>query len=158
MRMKITREMLDTTFEMQYNKFYGKEINLLGLKENVNDFKTITYNPKNYDKFMAFIDTKKKFIHVYEFKNNSDMYDSKYIHAIYDENENIITHIDYSINTYSSKQYKDILVYHTPEKNKSQEHKKIWRIDGKIKIENFYKILLTMFASNEEFIKELFKI
>lgn len=157
-KMRITKEMVRHGFVIQYAKYTGKQIDLSNLKKCFNDFKVISYNPENNDKFIAGIDTYKKFIHIYEFKVSPEINTAKYIHAIYDEENNIIEHMDYSINTYSDEQYKAILEDPTSEIPKVKEHIKIWRIDGKIKIEKFYKIIFSMFENNEKYIRELFKI
>lgn len=140
-----------------FERYNGKNIDLNNLKNEVNSFKNIVYNPDTSDKFIAIIDVSKSFIHIYEFIANSTEYKAKYIHAKYETNSNHITHLDYSINQYTEEQYKKIIL--NPNViEKCDNHKKIWRLDGNIELENFYNIIFCMFDKNEYYIKELFNI
>lgn len=151
--LRLYKQMIIPKPIFQYEKYYGKNIYLDSLEKETVNFKNITYNPNNNDKFIAIVDVEKHFIHIYEFIAKSNDFTAKYIHAEY--MKNTIIHIDYSINQYTREQYKNIIScpYNI---EKSNNHKKIWRLDGKITIEKFYSIILCMFDKNEKYIKELF--
>ena len=153
--IRLYKEMLTNKIYQCFEKYQGKNINLEELCKETKSFKNIVYNPENSDKFIAIIDVENQFIHIYEFINDSKDYKAKYIHAKYEKNANQISHLDYSLNQYSKEQYERII--QNPNKiEKSSNHKKIWRLDGNITIENFYNIIFCMFDKNEKYIKELF--
>lgn len=155
LKIRLYKEMLTNIVYQNFEKYQGKDIDLEGLCKETKNFKNIVYNPENSDKFIAIIDVKKQFIHIYEFVNNSQDNKAKYIHAKYDKNINFIIHLDYSINQYSKEQYGRILS--NPNNiEKCNDHKKIWRLDGNITIESFYNIIFCMFDKNEKYIRELF--
>lgn len=157
LKLLLYKQMIQEKPIMFFEKYYGKGIDLKDMKKETINFKNITYNPENNDKFVACIDVEKCFIHIYEFIANSETYKAKYIHAKFDMNSNFITHLDYSINQYSKEQYESIIV--NPNViEKCDLHKKIWRLDGNISIESFYNIIFCMFEKNEKYIKELFEI
>ena len=151
--LRLYKQMIISKPIFQFEKYCGKNIDLSYLEKETSNFKNIVYNPNNNDKFIAIVDIEKHFIHIYEFISQSDDYKAKYIHAEYMDNK--IVHLDYSINQYTREEYKSIInCPHDIEK--SDSHKKIWRLDGKISIEKFYSIILCMFDKNENYIKELF--
>lgn len=155
LKIRLYKQMIKENVEYNFIKYNGKSINLQELKKELKNFKSISYNPNNNDKFIASIDVEKQFIHIYEFVSNSLNYKAKYIHAQYEKNKNTICHLDYSVNKYTKEQYEKII--HDPYKiEKSNTHEKIWRLDGNIYIESFYKIIFCMFEKNEKYIKELF--
>lgn len=90
----------------------------------------------NNDKFIGVVDFEKKFIKIFEFIASNNNYKAKYIHVIFDLDENCIKHMDYSVNTYSEEIYEKILKNASRIENNSV-HEKIWRIDGKIRLEDF---------------------
>lgn len=157
LRIRLYKEMLTDKIYQHFEKYQGKNIDLKGLCKETKGYKNIVYNPENNDKFIAIIDVEKQFIHIYEFVKNSQDYKAKYIHAKYDKNINEISHLDYSINQYSKEQY-ELIINNPNNIEKCNEHKKIWRLDGKIAIDSFYNIIFCMFDKNEKYIKELFKI
>lgn len=153
--IRLYKEMIKSSITLRFEKYYGKDIDLQKLEKEPLNFKNITYNPENNDKFIAVIDTKKCFIHIYEFISETVNYKAKYIHAEY--KNNTIIHMDYSINQYSKEQYNNIII--NPNNiEKTINHKKIWRLDGVISIESFYNIIFCMFDKNEQYIKELFNV
>lgn len=154
---RLTKDMQSNNLTFQQEKYSNLKVDISNLKNHTKDFKSISYNPQNYDKFIVSIDVNKKFMNIYEFKNYSNDYVAKYIHAIYDEEKNILTHIDYSLNIYEQEQYQAIV--NDPYQNipKCNFHKKIWMVNGKIDIYAFYNILFSMYNSNKKYIEELFK-
>ena len=155
--LRLSKNMISNIVHQQFEKYNGKDINLSNLKNEIKSFKNIVYNPITNDKFIGIIDIDKCFIHIYEFINENKTYKAKYIHAKIDIENNIIKHLDYSMNTYTEEQYKDIIA-NPNEIPKSDKHRKIWRLDGFILLENFYNIIFCMYDKNEKYIKELFKI
>lgn len=153
--IRLYKEMKTDKVFQQFEKYNGKNIKIEDLYKEIHDLKNIVYNPKNNDKFIAIIDTKKQFIHIYEFIADSQSYKAKYIHAKYEKCLNLINHLDYSINQYSKEQYENI-IQNPNNIEKCNEHKKIWRLDGNISIESFYNIIFCIFDKNEKYIKELF--
>lgn len=154
---RLTKDMLLNQLIIQYENYNCLKVDVSDLKNCIEDFKSISYNPQNHDKFIASVDINKKFLNIYEFKNESEIYVAKYIHAIYDEDNNILTHMDYSLNMYNKEQYKSIINNPHEKILKCHKHKKIWMLNGKIDIDTFYNILFSMYNSNQEYIKELFK-
>lgn len=155
--IRLYKEMKQKGMNLYFEKYNGKDIDLKNLKAEIKNFKNITYNPDNNDKFIACIDIEKSFIHIYEFTSDSENYKAKYIHAKIDIDSNYITHLDYSVNQYSKEQYKKII--DSPNNiPKGNLHKKIWRLDGKIALEDFYKIIFCVYDKNEKYVKELFEI
>lgn len=155
--LRLYKQMIIEKPILCFEKYNGKNIDLNNLKNEVNSFKNITYNPENNDKFIACIDIEKCFIHIYEFISDSKDYKAKYIHAKYETNSSNIIHLDYSINQYTEEQYKKI-ISNPNIIEKSDIHKKVWRLDGNIELKSFYNIIFCMFDRNEKYIKELFKI
>ncbi len=156
LKMRLTEEMKREEWHILCEAYSGGKISINKLMQVVNDFKTVSYNPNNNDKFVASINASKCFIHVHEFKSCNNEYTSKYIHCQYDKLKNSIIHMDYSLNTYTSEQYATILSNPHAIPN-AEEHKKIWCIDGNLNIKEFYQVLFFMYYKNRKYIKELFK-
>lgn len=156
LKMRLTDDMKKDEWEMLCEFYCGKKIRFKELKCCLESFKSISYNPVNNNKFIAAIDVDKSFIHVYEFESDNNTYVSKYIHCEYSKENNLITHMDYSLNTYTLEQYSTII--NNPNRIlKANEHKKIWRVDGNVNIKMFYKIIFSLYSKNKKYIKELFK-
>ena len=81
LKIRLYKQMIKENVEYNFIKYNGKSINLQELKKELKNFKSISYNPNNNDKFIASIDVEKQFIHIYEFVSNSLNYKAKYIHA-----------------------------------------------------------------------------
>ena len=160
LRIRLSDKMKSNGEILTFQAYNNVKIDMNNLKkyfEKVEKTKSITYNEDNMDKFIMVLDPKSKFIHIYEFKSDNNQYTSKYIHCVFDYDENCISHMDYSFNTYDKNQYDKIVKNPYTEETRAKEHIKIWRLDGKIDIEDFYEIIFKMYQSNMQYIQEFFK-
>lgn len=159
LRLRLTEEMKQDKEKIEFAAFNNVTINLENLKpyfEKEEKTFSITYDEVSLSKFVLIIDPKGQFIHIYEFKSQNNEYSSKYIHCIFDYDNNTIKHIDYSFNTYEKEQYNIILNNPYCKEKRAITHTKIWRLDGNIDIKDFYNIICKMYKTNTKYIKEFF--
>lgn len=86
-----------------------------------------------------------------------DFFGCRYIHSIYDTKKNIFVHFDGAIKGYSSELYFERLNYKLTEFGRQSNYKKLFRIDGNLKLRD-WKTLITKYMQGNPLIYEYFEI
>jgi len=84
-----------------------------------------------------------------------DFYGCRYLHSIYDTNQNTFVHFDGAIRGYDSELYFERIDQKMTEFGRRSQYKKLFRMDGKIAL-NDWKSLVTRYMQSNPLIYEYF--
>lgn len=84
-----------------------------------------------------------------------EVYDCKYVHSIYDTNTKLFDHFDCSVRTFTLEQLEERLSDSMFYKNKNVGYKKVFRLDGKLKLDT-WKNIIECFMMYNNTVKEYF--